>query len=62
MDFIRPLVAGVAAHLHPQGALVLEIGHERPHFEVAFPWLQPLWLDTSAGGDQVLLLGAEQWA
>jgi ribosomal protein L3 glutamine methyltransferase len=62
MDFIRGLLAGVAAHLQPQGALVLEIGHERQHFEAAFPRLQPLWLDTSAGDDQVLLLSAEQLA
>ena len=62
MDFVRPLLAGASAHLQPRGALVLEIGHERAHFEAAFPRLQPLWLDTSAGGDQVLLLGAEQWA
>jgi ribosomal protein L3 glutamine methyltransferase len=62
MDFIRTLLAGVAAHLQPQGALVLEIGHERPHFETAFPQHQPLWLETSAGEDQVLLLSAEQLA
>jgi ribosomal protein L3 glutamine methyltransferase len=60
MDFVRGLLAGVAQHLSPQGVLVLEIGHERPHFEAAFPRLQPLWLDTSAGGDQVLVLGREQ--
>jgi ribosomal protein L3 glutamine methyltransferase len=62
MDFVRPLFADVAAHLRPQGALVLEIGHERPHFEAAFPRLHPLWLATSADDDQVLLLGAEQLA
>ena len=60
MDFVRELLAGVALHLQPQGALVLEIGHERPHFEAAFPALQPLWLSTSAGDDQVLLLAQEQ--
>ena len=54
---LRPPAAGGAApHLQPQGVLVLEIGHERPHFEAAFPALQPLWLSTSAGDDQVLLL------
>jgi ribosomal protein L3 glutamine methyltransferase len=62
MDFVRPLLAGAAAHLAPDGALVLEIGHERTHFEAAFPRLEPLWLATSAGDDQVLLLGAEQLA
>ena len=56
MDFIRPLMTQVAAHLRPGGVLVLEIGHERVHFEAAFPTLSPLWLSTSAGEDQVLLL------
>ncbi len=56
MDFVRPLLGGIGAHLHPEGALVLEIGHERDHFATAFPSLEPLWLATSAGDDQVLLL------
>jgi len=56
MDFIRRLLLDVAAHLTPQGVLVLEIGHERAHFEAAFPALEPVWLPTSAGDDQVLLL------
>jgi ribosomal protein L3 glutamine methyltransferase len=60
MDFVRALLGDAAAHLQPQGLLVLEIGHERPHFEAAFPALQPLWLSTSAGDDQVLALGREQ--
>jgi ribosomal protein L3 glutamine methyltransferase len=56
MDFIRPLLAQVASVLSPEGVLVLEIGHERPHFEAAFPHLNPVWLDTSAGTEHVLLL------
>jgi ribosomal protein L3 glutamine methyltransferase len=56
MDFIRPLMQDVVHHLTDDGALVLEIGHERAHFEAAFPRLSPLWLTTSAGDDQVLLL------
>ena len=62
MDFIRPLLAHAAAHLRPGGVLVLEIGHERAHFEAAFPALSPLWLSTSAGDDQVLLLTREDLA
>jgi len=62
MDFIRPLLAAVHAHLADGGALVLEIGHERPNFEAAFPHLNPIWLDTSAGGDQVLLLARDMLA
>jgi ribosomal protein L3 glutamine methyltransferase len=56
MDFVRRLLPALPAHLSPQGVLVLEIGHERAHFEAAFPQLSPLWLSTSAGDDQVLLL------
>lgn len=62
LDFVRPLLARAARHLQPDGSLVLEIGHEREHFEAAFPELQPLWLATSAGDDQVLLLPAGQLA
>lgn len=62
MDFIRPLLARVAQHLTPQGVLVLEIGHERAHFEAAFPQLNPVWLPTSAGDDAVLLLTREALA
>jgi ribosomal protein L3 glutamine methyltransferase len=62
MDFIRPLLAQAAVHLRSGGVLVLEIGHERAHFEAAFPALSPLWLSTSAGDDQVLLLTREDLA
>ncbi|EHR70875.1 protein-(glutamine-N5) methyltransferase, ribosomal protein L3-specific [Burkholderiales bacterium JOSHI_001] len=56
MDFIRGLLQQAPIHLNEGAVLVLEIGHERAHFEAAFPRLQPLWLPTSAGDDQVLLL------
>ena len=56
MDFVRQLLRDLPSRLSPHGVLVLEIGHERAHFETAFPQLNPVWLDTSAGGDDVLLL------
>jgi len=59
MDFVRQLLREAPAHLHPDAVLVLEIGHERAHFEDAFPQLPAVWLETSAGGDQVLLLPRE---
>ena len=59
MDFIRRLLQGAPAHLTDLGLLVLEIGHERRHFEHAFPTLDVVWLPTSAGDDQVLLLSRE---
>ncbi|MDO8904681.1 50S ribosomal protein L3 N(5)-glutamine methyltransferase [Hydrogenophaga sp.] len=56
MDFVRHLLADAPARMSPKGVLVLEIGNERPHFEAAFPQLEAIWLSTSAGDDQVLLL------
>ncbi len=59
MDFIRRLLAALPQHLNDEGVLVLEIGHERAYFEAAFPALEVVWLSTSAGDDQVLLITAE---
>jgi ribosomal protein L3 glutamine methyltransferase len=59
MDFVRRLLAHARAHMNDDAVLVLEIGHEREHFEAAFPCLTTIWLPTSAGDDQVLLIEAE---
>ena len=59
MDFIRALLQAAPAHMSENAVLVLEIGNERTHFEAAFPRLQAVWLQTSAGEDQVLLLTRE---
>jgi 3-deoxy-D-manno-octulosonic-acid transferase len=64
MDFIRSLFLTVARHMSENAVLVLEIGNERENFERAFihrvPRLEPLWFETSAGPDQVLLLTRQQ--
>jgi len=59
MDFIRTLLREAPQHMNEGAVLVLEIGHERAHFEAAFPKLEAVWLETSAGEDQVLLLERE---
>lgn len=59
MDFVRALLRDAPAHMTPAAVLVLEIGHEREHFEAAFPALDVVWLPTSAGDDQVLLVTRE---
>ncbi|WP_310626335.1 50S ribosomal protein L3 N(5)-glutamine methyltransferase [Limnohabitans sp.] len=56
MDFIRQMLRDAPAHMSEHAVLVLEIGHERDYFETAFPFLDVVWLSTSAGDDQVLLL------
>ena len=59
MDFIRTIIQDAPAKLSPNGVLVLEIGHERGHFEHVFRRLEVAWLETSAGDDQVLLATRE---
>jgi ribosomal protein L3 glutamine methyltransferase len=56
MDFIRRLIHDAADHMNDGGLLVLEIGNERAHFEQAFARMEVVWMSTSAGDDQVLLL------
>jgi ribosomal protein L3 glutamine methyltransferase len=59
MDFIRTLLLHAPSRMSEHGVLVLEIGNERANFEKAFPQLEAVWLETSAGEDQVLLLTRE---
>jgi ribosomal protein L3 glutamine methyltransferase len=59
MDFIRQLMKDLPERMNDNAILVLEIGNERDHFEAAFPRLEAVWLETSAGEDQVLLLTKE---
>jgi ribosomal protein L3 glutamine methyltransferase len=60
MDLIRVLLRDAPRFMSDTGILVLEIGNERDFFEKAFPKLEPVWLSTSAGDDQVLLLRRDQ--
>jgi ribosomal protein L3 glutamine methyltransferase len=62
MDFIRALFRDAPSHMSESAVLVLEIGNEREHFEAAFPRLEVVWLETSAGDDQVLLVTREALA
>lgn len=62
MDLVRRILADAPPLMAPEGLLVLEIGHERAHFEAAFPELEPVWLDTAATTDQILLLRRAQLA
>ena len=56
MDFVRALLPQLATRMTDNAVLVLELGHERAHFEATFPTLPCLWLSTSAGEDQVVLI------
>ncbi|MSQ65174.1 MAG: 50S ribosomal protein L3 N(5)-glutamine methyltransferase [Limnohabitans sp.] len=56
MDFIRNLIQQASSFLSEDGVLVLEIGHEIEHFNRAFPALDVMYLSTSAGDEQVMLI------
>ena len=60
MDVVAAILERAGEFLTDQGLLLIEIGHERHHFEAAFPHLDPVWLDTTAAQDQILLLTREQ--
>lgn len=57
LDLTRRILAEAAAHLSPDGLLVVEIGHNRAVLEAAYPDTPFVWLDTHAGDEFVFLLG-----
>ncbi len=62
LEAIRVILSEAAAHLNPDGLLVVEVGHNRARVERAFPRLAFTWADTSGGDDCVFLLHREQFA
>ena len=59
MDFVRKLLADAPRCMSEHAVLVMEIGNEREFFEQAFAGLDAVWMETSAGTDQVLLVTRE---
>ena len=59
MDLIRRIIAQAPDYLSERGAILLEIGNEYENFKKAFPQIPAIWMDVSAGEEQVLLIQAE---
>jgi len=59
MDLIRKIIAGAPDYLSERGAILIEIGNEYEHFKNAFPQIPVIWMEVSAGDEQVLLIQAE---
>lgn len=59
MDLIRKIIAGAPEYLSERGAILIEIGNEYGHFKKAFPQIPVIWMEVSAGDEQVLLIQAE---
>lgn len=59
MDVIRRIIAHATDYLSERGAILLEIGNEYENFKKAFPQIPVIWMEVSAGDEQVLLIQAE---
>jgi len=59
MDLIRRIIALAPDYLSERGAILLEIGNEYKNFKKAFPQIPAIWMEVSAGEEQVLLIQAE---
>lgn len=59
LDATREILKHAADYLNPNGLLIVEIGHNRPILEAAFPNLPFIWLDVSAGDEFVFMLRRE---
>ena len=59
MDLIRKIIAQAPEYLSERGAILLEIGNEYENFKKAFPQIPAIWMEVSAGDEQVLLIQAE---
>ena len=55
---VRRILDAASRMLTADGLLVVEVGHERPHVEAAFPRLPITWLSTSGGDDAVFAVSA----
>ena len=59
MDLIRRILTQAPDYLSERGAILLEIGNEYENFKKAFPQIPAIWMEVSAGEEQVLLIQAE---
>jgi ribosomal protein L3 glutamine methyltransferase len=59
MDLIRRIISAAPDYLSERGAILIEIGNEFENFKRAFPQIPVIWMEVSAGEEQVLLIQAE---
>ena len=59
LDAVRTILEQAPRFLNPDGTLVVEVGHNRPGVELAFPRLPLVWLETATDSDSVFLVKRE---
>ena len=57
---MRTILTEAPRFLNPGGTLVVEVGHNRPATELAYPRVPFVWLETATSADSVLLLKREE--
>jgi ribosomal protein L3 glutamine methyltransferase len=60
LEATRAILLQASDYLTDRGILIVEIGHNRPSLEQAFPLTPFTWLETSAGDEFVFLLRRDQ--
>jgi ribosomal protein L3 glutamine methyltransferase len=60
LDAIDRILGTAAAHLTPEGILVIEVGEAQDAFDAAHPDLPVTWLEFERGGEGVLLITREE--
>jgi ribosomal protein L3 glutamine methyltransferase len=60
LDAVRTILEQAPRFLNPEGTLVVEVGHNRPGVELAFPRLPLVWLETATDSDSVFLVKREE--
>jgi ribosomal protein L3 glutamine methyltransferase len=59
LDAVRTILEQAPRFLNPGATLVVEVGHNRPGVELAFPRLPLVWLETATDSDSVFLVKRE---
>jgi ribosomal protein L3 glutamine methyltransferase len=59
LDAVRTILEEAPRFLNSGATLVVEVGHNRPGVELAFPRLPLVWLQTATDSDSVFLVRRE---
>lgn len=60
LDLVIPMLQQAPDYLHPQGAMIVEVGNSAVALSKRFPQVPFTWLEFSHGGEGVFLLEAAQ--